>query len=752
MATLATPESRSFPFETVELFLEERLGHGAFGFVCRARCDKLPVAAKLLHNALLEFKSDEVEGIIKKFIQECQILETIIHPNIVQFIGVVRILDGAFQHKLALLTELMDDSLTHFIKLKADAQEDIPYHVEVDLAYDVVLAISFLHSRGILHRDLSSNNILIQGGKRAKVTDFGMAKFQDMTTQRSQYLTQCPGTVVFMPPEALWEPPEYSQELDVFSWGVVCFHILSREYPSPTQMHSRETDDHGRMVAVFVPELIRRRSSIESVSEGHPLRPIAMESIKDAAKERPSSNDLCDRLEKLRHDEGYLSSLRAPSRESQLAEEVRHYMEHAAQLEEELARLRVENLEEGSDFVANTLPSEMQELLSENELLRSKVDSLTADLKKLKKRYSRQENSFSHNVSSSNSNGVLNVQPSKSTGPFNWENGHTPAPVDFTKGSATVYQNMAYFSRPHSSIIYCYNSTEKLWTKFSECPVQDFTLTVLGQKLVAIGGVKVSMKGMASKPVKEVHCFDLLLGSRWESETIPPMFTARVQPAVTSHGNMIMVAGGRKGQRAGSEPLSSVEIYCSEPNSWYCAYNLPKPLLSPWAVMCEDEVFVVGCIKCEGPSTPTSDVVFHSAKSEEIEVAGCSRSDSKLSDVIYHISLPLLYKWSNRTIVPISIRSVWTHLSTPTLHATPISVNNTLFLMGGAREEQETYLEPSSNVLKLKKEQGRFGVYSMPRARAQCVAAVLSSCKVLLVGGCDDKTMDYAVSTEMLLV
>ena len=66
------------------------------------------------------------------------------------------------------------------------------------------IALSFLHSNGIVHRDLSSNNVLLMGNIRAKVTDFGMVKLGDLNPQATRYtLTMCPGTDVYMPPEAV---------------------------------------------------------------------------------------------------------------------------------------------------------------------------------------------------------------------------------------------------------------------------------------------------------------------------------------------------------------------------------------------------------------------------------------------------------------------------------------------------------------------------------------------------------------------
>lgn len=69
------------------------------------------------------------------------------------------------------------------------AQTTISYHTQVNICHDIALALSFLHSKEIVHRDLSSNNILLIADRRAKVTDFGVATRQNRTR-----LTGHPGT------------------------------------------------------------------------------------------------------------------------------------------------------------------------------------------------------------------------------------------------------------------------------------------------------------------------------------------------------------------------------------------------------------------------------------------------------------------------------------------------------------------------------------------------------------------------------
>ena len=110
------------------------------------------------------------------------------------------------------------------------SREPIPYHTEVNLCHNIDL--SYLHSNGIVHRDLSSNNVLLIAGSRAKVTDFGMVKLYDVnrSTAHLTPLTLCPGTTVYMSSEALKDRPVYTDKLESFSLGVLSVSLYCHKF------------------------------------------------------------------------------------------------------------------------------------------------------------------------------------------------------------------------------------------------------------------------------------------------------------------------------------------------------------------------------------------------------------------------------------------------------------------------------------------------------------------------------------------
>ena len=176
---------------------------------------------------------------------------------------------------------------------------------------DVALALAYLHLNGIVHRDLSSNNVLVMSaGIRAKVTDFGMSKLVD-ANPRMTPLTQCPGTTVYMPPEALTTPPQYSDKLDCFSHGVLTIQLITREFPDPGHAHTHVEDPShpNEQLLRQVPEAERRKNHIDLIEVGHTLLPLTLECLKTRGSERPSAEQMCGALQVLRREHRYTHSV-----------------------------------------------------------------------------------------------------------------------------------------------------------------------------------------------------------------------------------------------------------------------------------------------------------------------------------------------------------------------------------------------------------------------------------------------------------
>ena len=293
-------------YRNVVIFRDQQLGHGSFGAVYKATCDELPCAIKLLHPTLAGNVERGQNVVLQKFEQECILMDSIRHPNIVLYLGMYPDPDSGLP---GLLMELLDESLT---KMLETSPGSLPYFVQVDISHDVSLALSHLHSLNILHRDLSSNNVLITAKRKAKVTDFGVSRYIDLECHSSTPLSLCPGTKNYMPPEALNEPGVYSEKLDVFSLGVVIVQLITRLFPNPTSSTEEVHDERypEQRLQRIVCEVDRRKNHIDLVDPTSPLRGTALDCLRDEPHLRPTATELCRILARFKWSEEYLESKR----------------------------------------------------------------------------------------------------------------------------------------------------------------------------------------------------------------------------------------------------------------------------------------------------------------------------------------------------------------------------------------------------------------------------------------------------------
>ena len=274
----------------VQLLRNDNLGSGSYGVVCKAMWGQRLCAAKLLHPIFFHSNDPGIMTTRRRFEQECRFLNDMKHPHIVEYLGTSHDPDSGL---LVLLMELMDESLTHFLE---QSQQPLVFHIEVDLCHDIAQALVYIHSKNIIHRDLSGNNVLLLAG-RAKITDFGMSKLLD-ANQRMTPLTMCPGTLAYMPPEALSEPPVYSKKIDCFSFGVLQIQIMTRQFPDPGPAMRVVEDSRSPTGTTKMPVLDseRRKSHIDIIDPTHTLLPTALDCLSYSEKDRPSAQDLCRQL------------------------------------------------------------------------------------------------------------------------------------------------------------------------------------------------------------------------------------------------------------------------------------------------------------------------------------------------------------------------------------------------------------------------------------------------------------------------
>ena len=268
-------------------FTGREVGRGAYGRVFAVDYNRVTCSAKEIHPILIESVTVGERSTIKQdFLQECLLHSKLHHPNIVKMLGVYYPNDQAVLP--VLVVELMESNLTQLLK----NYQNIPMYVKLSILQDVSRAICYLHTLNppVMHRDLSSNNILLTTSLVAKVYDFAVSK--EVSPLSSDRLIQAPGTPDFMPPEALEDDPHYGLPLDVFSFGCVVCHVITQQWPEPSYLKRRDPVT-GKLVALSAVQ--RRQHYIDQISEGS-LKQLVITCLDDDQERRPPISVVSGRI------------------------------------------------------------------------------------------------------------------------------------------------------------------------------------------------------------------------------------------------------------------------------------------------------------------------------------------------------------------------------------------------------------------------------------------------------------------------
>ena len=256
---------RPFLLDGITLTNERNIGDGSYATVVPLSFRGLKCAGKKLHTIFFENASpQEKEHMIDRFQEECQLLGRLKHPNIVQFLG-VHFEDGS--DLPVLVMEFLHCTLSECV----DRYGVLPEQVGTGILDDVATGLCYLHGHRppIVHRDLSANNVLLSSNMTAKISDLGVSKILNLTPARMSQMTKCPGTLSYMPPEALRQRPSYDAKLDCFSVGVMILHVLCGRWPYPSEPNRVNPNNRRQLIALSEAE--RREEYFQQVRGDHPL-------------------------------------------------------------------------------------------------------------------------------------------------------------------------------------------------------------------------------------------------------------------------------------------------------------------------------------------------------------------------------------------------------------------------------------------------------------------------------------------------
>jgi len=180
--------------EGVAIKFNEELGKGSFGTVYKAEWCGLTCVVKVFHSNIFP---DEYAETWTQLGREIELLRQARHPNIVQLLGFV---SDPITNIPSIVMELLEMNLTKLL----DNHGVIPFDAQVNILHNVAIGLSFLHGHKdpIIHRDLSSNNILLTTHLVAKISDLGLARCVKSSELQTGSMTGF-GTHNYMPPEVI---------------------------------------------------------------------------------------------------------------------------------------------------------------------------------------------------------------------------------------------------------------------------------------------------------------------------------------------------------------------------------------------------------------------------------------------------------------------------------------------------------------------------------------------------------------------
>ena len=311
------PELRPFVLSDVQL-TRTRIGGGAYGKVEEV---VVPVgaAAKTIYAFLQEgddATAAELPKAATEFVRECQLMSTLRHPNIVQFLGVT-FFPGS--RPPALVMERLLTSLHNLLAPDtpppSGAVTPLSFFsmaLKCSVLHNVACGLAYLHERSppVIHRDLSARNVLLDSEMVAKIADLGVARIVPCV-RAAATMTKGPGASVYMPPEAFaptrsnTEKSIYDASIDVFSLGVVAIFTIGGAFPCDPLEPNYYDEKSGMLLAHT--ELQRRGKYMRYVNEqlracgqlrgDHPLIRLIQQCLHNLPAKRPGIREVLHLLE-----------------------------------------------------------------------------------------------------------------------------------------------------------------------------------------------------------------------------------------------------------------------------------------------------------------------------------------------------------------------------------------------------------------------------------------------------------------------
>jgi len=221
-------------------------------------------------------------------LRELSVLKNTGHESLLTYLGAFNEInsDGT-THKLYIVTEYCHGG--DLLTLLMDLKQPLSWKFRLKIASQAISALAYLHEKKLLHRDVKSSNILLDEFWNCKVSDFGMSR-EYSDDGAGARMTIC-GTDAYMAPEMLFEE-EYTNSVDVFSFGMVLLEIMKRQKVAEGGFAVRDPRKLFRLDEDEIRAALPEDAPPSFVA-------LAINCIKYEPPERPTSNDALEWLQDL---------------------------------------------------------------------------------------------------------------------------------------------------------------------------------------------------------------------------------------------------------------------------------------------------------------------------------------------------------------------------------------------------------------------------------------------------------------------
>ncbi|KQK05350.1 dual specificity protein kinase shkB [Brachypodium distachyon] len=203
-----------------QLLIGHRFASGAYSRLFHGIYKEQPVAVKFIRLPDDGEDTELAARLEKQFTTEVTILSRLDHHNVIKLVGAC-----SCPPVYCVITEFLSGgSLRAFLR-KLECKS-LPLEKIISIALDIAHGMEYIHSQGVIHRDVKPENILFDGEYCAKVVDFGVA-FEDVYCNT---LEDDPGTYRWMAPEMCKRKP-YGRKVDVYSFGLLLWELVSGSIP-----------------------------------------------------------------------------------------------------------------------------------------------------------------------------------------------------------------------------------------------------------------------------------------------------------------------------------------------------------------------------------------------------------------------------------------------------------------------------------------------------------------------------------------